>query len=129
MNKTKTVLVITFCLVCIACSNNNNKYFDEVFDSLVSTENYMRDSGYVTASSIRANELVKFRIMADHNISRIEAKTLVEEFISHFENQLTELEKYYKDYELTFDLKSKEDGTILFNGKRARGEKDIWWQF
>ncbi|ULL14759.1 hypothetical protein DVH26_10040 [Paenibacillus sp. H1-7] len=87
----------------------------------------MSDKGVITVSSFHPNEYARFRIMASNNTSKEEAKKLVEDFIRAFEGRVINKEKFYKTHEIMFDIKSDEDGRILFRGKKENQE--IWWQF
>lgn len=119
------LFIILLFLFSTGC-NNSNTTIDDAGDALVYAEKVMRDKDIITASSYQPNEYAKFRIMAGNNISKEKAKQLVEEFIQSFENQLTDKEKFYKTHEIIFDIKSSEEGKILYRGKK---DKEIWWQF
>ncbi|WP_256762153.1 hypothetical protein [Cohnella sp. WQ 127256] len=119
------LLIISLFLFSSGC-NNSNTTIDDAGEALGYAEKVMRDKNITTASSYQPNGYAKFRIMADENTSKEEAKQLVEEFIQSFENQLTDKEKFYKTHEMIFDIKSSKDGKILYSGKK---DKEIWWQF
>jgi hypothetical protein len=119
------LLIISIILFSSGC-NNSNITIDNVGDALGYAEKVMREKDIVTASSYQPNEYAKFRIMADNSTSKEKAKQLVEDFIQSFETQLTDKEKFYKTNEIIFDIKSSEDGRILYSGKK---DKEIWWQF
>ncbi|WP_373233085.1 hypothetical protein [Cohnella sp.] len=119
------LLIISIFLCSFGCTNSNIT-IDEAGDALGYAEKVMRDKDIITASSYQPNEYAKFRIMAGSNTSKEKAKQLVEEFIQSFENQLKDKEKFYKTHEIIFDIKSSEDGRILYSGKK---DKEIWWQF
>jgi len=99
-----------------------------VGDALGHAEKTMRDKGFITASSFQPDEYAKFRIMVGINTSKEEAKELVENFIRAFESRLMDNEKFYKTHEIIFDIKSDQDGKILFSGKKDQ-DQEIWWQF
>jgi hypothetical protein len=67
--------------------------------------------------------------MVKDRITNENAKELAKEFINTLENQIKEKELFKKSYQITFDFKSEKDENILFNGKRDKKTKDIWWQF
>ncbi|XID95007.1 hypothetical protein ACF3MZ_11045 [Paenibacillaceae bacterium WGS1546] len=119
------LLIISLFVFSSGCSNSNIT-INNAADALGYAEKVMRDKDIITASSYQPNEYAKFRIMAASNTSKEKAKQLVEEFIQSFENQLTDKEKFYKTHEIIFDIKSSEDGRILYSGKK---DNEIWWQF
>lgn len=120
--------IITLLIFLTSCDVNKLN-FDEVVKSQIHAEEEFKRKGYITATSSEQNEYVKFRIMVKDRITNENAKELVEEFIKIMENQIEDKDLFNKSYQLTFDLKSEKDGNILFNGKRDKGTKDIWWQF
>lgn len=119
------LMIVSLLLVSAGC-NNSNSTMDNVGDALVYAEKMMRNNDIITASSYHPNEYAKFRIMAGNNTSKDEAKQLVEDFIRSFENQLKDKGRFYKTHEIIFDIKSNEDGRILYSGKK---DEEIWWQF
>ncbi|WP_317971530.1 hypothetical protein [Paenibacillus sp. CCS19] len=54
---------------------------------------------------------------------------MVEGFIKELESQIVpHLEEFYATHSVQFDIKSNENGAILYKGKKE-DETDIWWQF
>ncbi|WP_135556591.1 hypothetical protein [Paenibacillus cymbidii] len=125
-------IVLIFLFISMLCVTGGCKNADPslsvVGDALGHAEKTMRDKGFITASSFQPEEYAKFRIMAGNHTSKEEAKELVENFLRAFESRLEDIEKFYQTHEIIFDIKSDQDGEILFSGKKDHDQK-IWWQF
>ncbi|REK76012.1 lipoprotein [Paenibacillus paeoniae] len=128
----KQYLFLIILLIILSGCSNPRSLPTNIGDALSHTKSVMRDQGLVTVGSYSPNEKVKFRIMVSRNITKEEAKRLAEDFIKEFENQLTntdtDIDTFYKDHVVYFDLKSEVDGEILYEGKRESVE-EIWWKF
>lgn len=70
---------------------------------------------------------MKFRIMANNDSTKEKAEQWVEDFINDFEGQLNDIDKLYKTHIIIFDIKSNQDGSILYSGKKDK--EGVWWQF
>jgi hypothetical protein len=124
----KVVLIILLLIILSSC-NKNNVDPNEVIKSLVLAEKHLNNKGFVTASSSESNKYIKFRIMVKDRITNEEAKKVIGEFIGTMESNIKDKELFKNTYYMTFDIKSEKDGNVLFNGKRDKGNIDIWWQF
>jgi hypothetical protein len=124
----KVVLIILILLVLSSCTKNNVDP-NEVIKSLVLAEKHLNNMGFITASSSESNKFIKFRIMVKDKITNEDAKKLIGEFIGTMESNIKDKELFKDTYYMIFDIKSEKDGNILFNGKRDKGNIDIWWQF
>jgi hypothetical protein len=122
------ICVIISALFATGGCNNSKSSLKDVGDALGYAEKAMRDKGLITASSFQPDEFAKIRVMAGNDTSKEEAKQLVEDFVRAFESRLLDEEKFYKNHELLFDIKSDQDGRILFSGKKDHNQ-EIWWQF
>jgi hypothetical protein len=127
-NYMKVVLIILLLIILSSC-NKNNVDPNEVIKSLVLAEKHLNNKGFVTASSSESNKYIKFRIMVKDRITNEEAKKVIGEFIGTMESNIKDKELFKDTYYMTFDIKSEKDGNVLFNGKRDKGNIDIWWQF
>jgi hypothetical protein len=123
------VFFIAILLIVLTSCTETKLNFDEIVKSLALAEKEFNNKGYITATASQQNEYVKFQIMVKDRTTNENAKELAEEFINTIENQIKDKELFKKSYLITFDFKSEKDGNILFNGKRDKGTKDIWWQF
>jgi len=125
-------IVFIFLFVSMLCVTGGCKNADSsmsvVGDALGHAEKTMRNKGFITASSFQPDKYAKFRIMAGNDTSKEEAKELVENFIRAFESQLMDIGKFYQVHDVLFDIKSDQDGEILFSGKKDH-DQEIWWQF
>jgi hypothetical protein len=127
-NYMKVILIILLLIILSSC-NKNNVDPNEVIKSLVLAEKHLNNKGFVTASSSESNKYIKFRIMVKDRITNEEAKKVIGEFIGTMESNIKDKELFKDTYYMTFDIKSEKDGNVLFNGKRDKGNIDIWWQF
>jgi 8-oxo-dGTP pyrophosphatase MutT (NUDIX family) len=124
--------LIIFCLIFFisSCSNRNDDVdFNEIVKAQGYAEQKMREKGVVTATSSQSNDYVKFRLMTPDSLTNDEAKELVQEFITLLEEPIKSKDSFNQEYYLLFDIKSEKDGRILYNGKRDKGNTDLWWQF
>lgn len=124
----RVFLIVALCFLLSSC-NERTLDFDDVVHSQVYTEEAFKLKGFVTATSSKQDDVVKFRIMVKDHVTKEDAKALVQDFIDTMETQIHDKELFIKSYRLTFDLKSEKDGEILFQGKRDKGTRDLWWQF
>lgn len=125
----KQILLITllfFSLITSGCNSQNDYSADEIVDALVYAEKTFREEENVTASSFN-NEYAKFRIMADNDTTNELAEQLVKKFINNFESMLTDKDGFYLSHTIIFDIKSNEDGEILYKGKKDESNNEIWW--
>lgn len=88
------------------------------------------DSVSSVAHAFDGRDAIKFRIMAAENLSNKQAKELMMKFMAAVSNHSTQdSDTFWTRYDLEFDIKSQENGEILFHGRKFKEYDELFWIF
>jgi hypothetical protein len=129
--KTNFLMLLTVCLLPFIMSCDNLNVKDGITEGLSKAEGIMKQDELVSAvaGAFDGKENIKFRILVKGSLTNDQAKMLVIKFMEAISkhSKLHDNTKFWRKYNLNFDIASLIEGRILFNGTKFKDKEDIFW--